>query len=63
MDTGIFQFFIQENLYKEFEKYYQIAQSLEANLYKNKTLIDEKQLNKIREKYKSKGGKQAPKEE
>ncbi|MCB0652847.1 MAG: hypothetical protein KDC85_16330 [Saprospiraceae bacterium] len=45
------------------EKYYQIAHSLEANLYKNKTLIDEKQLNKIREKYKSKGGKQAPKEE
>ncbi|MBK9737081.1 MAG: hypothetical protein IPO92_19860 [Saprospiraceae bacterium] len=48
---------------KRIEKYFQIAQSLEANLYKNKTLIDEKKMEQIRDKYKSKGGKQAPNEE
>ena len=45
------------------EKYYEIAQKLDANLYKDRTLIDEKKMEQIREKYKSKGGKQAPKEE
>jgi hypothetical protein len=48
---------------KRIEKYFQIAQLLEANLYKNKTLIDEKKMEQLREKYKAKGGKQAPNEE
>lgn len=45
------------------EKYYEIAKKLDANLYKDRAIIDEKKMEQIREKYKSKGGKQAPKEE
>ena len=45
------------------EKYFEIAKKLGANLYKNRTLIDEKKMEKIREKYKSRCGKKAPKDE
>ncbi len=45
------------------EKYYEIAKKLDANLYKDRTLIDEKKMEQIREKYKAKGGKHTPNEE
>ncbi len=36
------------------EKYFEVAERLEANLYKNKTQISEKQLDKLRAKQKKK---------
>jgi len=48
---------------KRIEKYYDIAQKLNANLYRYKTLIDEKKLDEIREQYRiKKEGRRAPKE-
>lgn len=45
------------------EKYFEIAKKLDASLYKNMTLIDEKQMDKIREKYRvKKHGSRAPKD-